>query len=482
MFCLLWAFSACYPIHATCRPENRVYDCGSELLCIDGRCEECDMSAGSGENTSCSSIGDNYFCRKSAKKEKGEEVYVCRYEPLVHPWGWRLSVCMVVMLIVGILVSGVGIGGGALFVPAMQLVGGFPAEYAIASSNPVIFGGSLAVTIFNFKRKHPDYDRPLINYNVAAIIEPISWLGTIIGVFMNSASPEWILYLAQVLLFTYTAYTTFKKAVAEYRKIKKSKEIQSIDSMHTGTTLGYNLQGTSDSHYDELLGESEAPKKAFSPMVVVVLFIMWAVFVVLPFIRGGSNSDSIANIKFCSWQYWVVTFAPFPIYIFMSGIMIKIAKKYPVIGKDANLSMKQIVLLIVFGVVAGIASGFLGVGGGVVKGPLLLLLGIAAEEMAATSSFLVLLTSGITSIQFMAFGTMPYAEFGIYAGFGFVSFLIGVYLLKIVIQKTGRRDLLLHLLGSIIALACALILYMGIDEVIRDVKNHKSMGFKNICR
>ena len=309
MLCLLLAGALAYPLNATCRPENRVYDCGSELLCLDGHCVECDMDAGDDANTSCASIGGNYFCRKSSKKaDDGSTVHVCRYEPLVHKWGWRLIVCMIVMFFVGVLVSGVGIGGGALFVPAMQLVGGFPAEYAIASSNPVIFGGSLAVTIFNFRRKHPDYDRPLINYNVAAIIEPISWLGTIIGVFMNSASPEWLLYLAQVLLFTYTAYTTFKKGVAEYRKCKKAQDV-SVETLTAGNSLGYNVH-EAPGQYHELSSEPQQPKKAFSPMVVVVLGIMWAVFVVLPFIRGGNNSDSIVNIEFCSWLYWVVTFAP----------------------------------------------------------------------------------------------------------------------------------------------------------------------------
>ena len=509
MLGLLFALASSYPIGQECDPKNRVYDCGSELLCVfnvsgSGKytCQGCTTE----HDTCATDIAANYFCRKSSKKgDDGSVVHICRYEPLIHKWEWRLIVCMVVMFFVGVLVSGVGIGGGALFVPAMQLVGGFPAEYAIASSNPVIFGGSLAVTIFNFKRKHPDFDRPLINYNVAAIIEPISWLGTIVGVIMNGVSPEWFLYLAQVLLFAYTAYTTFVKGVAEYRKIKKAKEAAagaaSVETAKMGESLKDNamtevlnpdnqnegLKVDEDKEVSEMStnpdeGAAEPKKKAFSPVVVVVLFVMWGVFVVLPFLRGGNNSSSIVGIEFCSWVYWLVTFGPFPIYILISGIMIKIAKKYPVIGKDANLSVKQITLLIVFGVVAGVASGFLGVGGGVVKGPLLLLLGIAAEEMAATSSFLVLLTSGITSIQFMAFGTMPYEEFGIYCAFGFVSFLIGVYLLKVLIQKTGRRDILLHILGSVIALSSALIVYMGIDEVIRRVKNHEYMGFKPYCR
>ena len=479
MILVLLSVAGAYPIGESCTEKNRVYDCGSELLCVNNTCRECT------EHSECE---ENYFCRPSAK----DGVMICRHEPLIHPWGWRLIVCMVLIFFVGIMVSGVGIGGGALFVPVMQIVGAFPAEYAISSSNPLIFGGSLAVTIFNFRRKHPDYNRPLINYNVAAIIEPISWLGTIIGVIMNGVFPEWMLYVTQVLLFSYTSVTTFQKGVAEYRKNKKAKmELEDIESKKTDETLKGDTitdvlnpdnPGEEKEKDDEDTENPKSEKKAFSPWVIVVLAVVWVIFVILPFLRGGANSSSIIGIEFCSTLYWIITFVPFPVYIAITGIMIRIAKNYPVIGKDANISVKQIVLLVVFGILAGVAAGFLGIGGGVIKGPLLLLLGIAAEEMAATSSFMILLTSGITSIQFIARGTMPYAEFGIYVAFGFVSFLLGVFVLKVLIQKTGRRDILLHLLGSVIALAAILMTYMGITTIVTAVKNKENMGFKPYCR
>ena len=472
MFFVLFWTAIAYPIGDSCTEQNRIYDCGSELLCVNNTCRECTA------HTDCPT---NYFCRQSAK----DNVMICRHEPLIHPWNWRLGLCMVLIFFVGVMVSGVGIGGGALFVPVMQIVCGFPAEYAISSSNPLIFGGSLAVTVFNFRRKHPDYDRPLINYNVAGIIEPISWLGTIIGVIMNGVFPEWLLYVTQVLLFSYTSVTTFQKGIAEYRKNKKAKlELEDIENkgeaLKTDTITDVLNPENETEEKEE--ADTEKPQKAFSPWVIVVLAIVWAIFVVLPFLRGGSNSSSIIGIEFCSTLYWIVTFAPFPVYIAITGIMIKIAKNYPVIGKDANLNCKQISLLVFFGILAGVASGFLGIGGGVIKGPLLLLLGIAAEEMAATSSFMILLTSGITSIQFIARGTMPYEEFGIYAAFGFVSFLIGVFILKVLIQKTGRRDILLHLLASVIALAAILMVYMGVTEIVTSIRNKESMGFKPYCR
>jgi uncharacterized membrane protein YfcA len=113
--------------------------------------------------------------------------------------------------------------------------------------------------------------------------------------------------------------------------------------------------------------------------------------------------------------------------------------------------------------------------------PLLLQLGCEAEEMAATSSFMILLTSSITTIQFIARGTMPYADFGIYVAVGFVSFLIGINALKVVIKKTNNRAFILFILAGAISIAGCLMIYLGIDSIVTSVKNRTSMGFRSYC-
>ena len=161
--------------------------------------------------------------------------------------------------------------------------------------------------------------------------------------------------------------------------------------------------------------------------------------------------------------------------------MIRIAKKYPVIGPNADISTYQIIKLVMFGIIAGVASGFLGIGGGMIKGPLLLSLGIEAEEMTATSTFLLLLTSSITSIQFIANGSMLYSEFAIYVGFGFVSFLIGIVLINVLIQKTKNRSLILWILAGAIAVSAVLMSYIGVKEVVKGIQMKKKMGFRPYC-
>jgi hypothetical protein len=54
-----------------------------------------------------------------------------------------------------------------------------------------------------------------------------------------------------------------------------------------------------------------------------------------------------------------------------------------------------------YGFISGILAGLLGIGGGIILGPLLLELGLHPVVSTATTNFLVLFTSSSTSIQFI---------------------------------------------------------------------------------
>ena len=365
---------------------------------------------------------------------------------------------MICVFIAGIFVSGAGIGGGGLFVPIMMLIVDFPSSYAIPTSKAIIFGGSLAVTLFNLNKRHPYYERPLINYNVAAMIEPISWLGTILGVIINNTIPDWLLYSVQFVLLTYTAWNTFKKGLKDQRNAK----------------LGISVN-------NELLVKGTYDGPTYSKLLLVILFVIWVFFLVISFLRGGDGADSIIGVKYCSWLYWLLTFGPFPIYLLITWWMVSIARKYPVLGHKNELTKKDIFLLMMSGFVAGIAAGFLGIGGGMIKGPMMLALEIEAEEMAATSSFMILMTSSATSIQYIAEGLMPYVEFGVFAGMGFISFIIGVIFLRWLVKKMGNRSIFLYFLAAIIMISAILMSVVGIEIIIDDVKAHASMGFRSLC-
>lgn len=41
-----------------------------------------------------------------------------------------------------------------------------------------------------FNQRHPNKDRPLIDYNLGLIIVPVVMLGTTMGIYVNTFAPE----------------------------------------------------------------------------------------------------------------------------------------------------------------------------------------------------------------------------------------------------------------------------------------------------
>ena len=67
--------------------------------------------------------------------------------------------------------------------------------------------------IQNYPKRHPNADRPMIDYETALILEPLTLAGTVIGVLLNSISPNWVIITLLVITLSFTAYKTGKKGI-----------------------------------------------------------------------------------------------------------------------------------------------------------------------------------------------------------------------------------------------------------------------------
>lgn len=105
------------------------------------------------------------------------------------PPRWRavLSVCFT--LLFAVLCAGVGVGGGAFYLSVFLLVGGMGVHDAIPLSKVVIFGVSVGSVAFLWRRTHPTAARPLIDFRLTALFEPLTLLGTVYGVVLNTVFP-----------------------------------------------------------------------------------------------------------------------------------------------------------------------------------------------------------------------------------------------------------------------------------------------------
>eukprot|EP00980_Cylindrotheca_fusiformis_P028846 scaffold22658_cov214-Cylindrotheca_fusiformis.AAC.2 len=120
--------------------------------------------------------------------------------------------------ILGLMVAaGGGIGGGGILVPIYILVMGFTPKHAIPLSNITVFGGAIANVVLNASKRHPLADRPLVDWDLILVMEPLTIAGALIGAFLNKVLPETFLVTMLVILLSFTAYNTLKKAIKMYK-------------------------------------------------------------------------------------------------------------------------------------------------------------------------------------------------------------------------------------------------------------------------
>ena len=85
-----------------------------------------------------------------------------------------------ILVVLGLLVAASGgIGGGGILVPLLILVYGFSPKYAIPLSNFTIVGSSITNMLMNIPKRHPEADRPLVDWDLILVMEPLTMAGAV---------------------------------------------------------------------------------------------------------------------------------------------------------------------------------------------------------------------------------------------------------------------------------------------------------------
>lgn len=130
-----------------------------------------------------------------------------------------------------VLGSAGGIGGGGLVLPTFIVAVGLPPRFAFPLSSVTVLGGSLAGLLLNLNRRHPLADRPIIDWDLILMSEPLVLIGTMLGSVLHRVLSEKLLTVLLVLLLSIVAHTTLNKAKkmaqAERRYIEHLKTARS---------------------------------------------------------------------------------------------------------------------------------------------------------------------------------------------------------------------------------------------------------------
>ena len=297
-----------------------------------------------------------------------------------------------------------GLGGGLLFIPVLLLILNFYPHEAIPISKIVIFAGALTSFIQNTKVKRPHRNCKALNYNLIIVNTSNLLLGTVFGVTLNKILPNTlILFLLCILLFYYS-YKTFKTFLKFYNEEANtdlhsmSSQMNSISPRNTNNDINQPIDQVEREIYKDqfLLRWDKLQYVLFPFLIMAILSIL-------------RESNIVSK---CSLLYWVlILLFALTVIIFDYFVLLHIEKEYnyrklinfPYDAKDINWNRDTIIKLNAIGFIAGFIAGTIGIGGGVVLGPILLDLGIHPIVGTVTTNFLVLITSSSTTFQFILF-------------------------------------------------------------------------------
>lgn len=227
-------------------------------------------------------------------------------------------------------------GGGGILVPIYILIFEFSPKHAIPLSNITVFGGALANMILNTQKRHPLANRPLVDWDLILVMEPLTIAGALIGAFLNKVLPETFLTIMLVVLLSFTAYNTLKKAIKMYKaetlkmreqgyradgtkeselthiatkdsvddqshasdELLKNAELQEGESPGVGDLEGKDPQRVQE--LEQILREEQvAPSRNIT--ILVVLFV---VVLAINLLKGGGAFPSPLGIKCGSFAFW----------------------------------------------------------------------------------------------------------------------------------------------------------------------------------
>jgi uncharacterized membrane protein YfcA len=470
-------------------------------------------------------------------------------------WGFGLAIVAL------LAAAGGGMGGGGMLVPIYILVMEMTPKQAIPLSNVTVFGGAIANTLLNLSKRHPEADRPLIDWDLILIMEPLTIVGALIGSFLNILLPETILLVSLVALLSFTAFTTIKKAIKMYKKENlefskelkaelvsdddkknKAKEIELNIGVNTGDTGGTlrkrsptaaaasqasETQRSADGNVGVLTGhasqmddhdtcsssdedksqcvstglaffETYENNKAFRENVIeaergmptkniLIIVAMFVVVLAMNILKGGASFASPLGIECGTVSFWLANAAlvGWIVGVFFYGrrhliqrTKLKERIKYPYLESDMVWDDQSTLIFPSICCLAGFFAGMFGIGGGIVKGPLMIAMDVNPRVASASSAGMILFTTFTATSSYAVFGLLLPDYALVCFSIGFVATLIGNTGMSIILKKQKRMSYVAFCIGGVVLIS---VITMTIESIIHISSSDHIEEVEGLC-
>jgi len=341
-----------------------------------------------------------------------------------------------------------------------MLLLGFSAHEATGLSQALLAGGASSTLVYNTRQRHPSGFKPMIDYDLVAVMGPNLLIGGLLGTSLNIAAPSWLILVLLVVILGHSALKTLQKGLRTFRSEQSDRELIGDGRLSKNVIekflaslrrrCGFHARFSEPEPHsiipdpeqlpDPKLGQppqfSDVPLDEESPsgspvkqkdvsskkmcekisLPAVQLedvpkpqpqfpLVHLAHFAVMVFIvvgcilvRGGPTSAGF--VGYCGQAYWILTTLTVGALICLAllGARRALHQEDAPLSKDSfRWDTKAAQKVALCSLGAGTLASMCGIGGGMVMGPILLDLGVLPQVQTATTASTPANTQATTS-------------------------------------------------------------------------------------
>jgi len=350
------------------------------------------------------------------------------------------------------------------------------------------------------RRRHPFIPRTLVNYEVALAFEPFSLLGTLWGVYANQSFPSYVILAGLILVLGFASIRTFQKGWALYitEQILASRTEAAPDEVINEASVEVeersppeknrssggesttepsprqtdngeeaeenNNTDTNNNSYWRWFTGKNGPVPFWNRNISALLFMNWIILAIFNVLVG----TTALGVKCGTIVYWAALSVTVPLFILIAismGILLKRKYKkrktqnWEYTPADLKWSPRRIGVFLVTSLITGILAAMFGLGGGTINSPTMLELGVLPAQVPATSGLLILLTSSVAIIQYLALGRIQYDYLIWFICVGFIGGVSGHLGIRYYLKKYQRQSTIVFLLGVLVFAGMVVLIY-----------------------
>ncbi|KAK4844523.1 hypothetical protein QYF36_021266 [Acer negundo] len=282
----------------------------------------------------------------------------------------------------------------------------------------MITGTAIATVFYNLRQRHPTLELPVIDYDLALLMQPMLVLGISIGVAFNVIFADWMITVLLIILFIVMSTKSFFKGVETWKKETITiKEAANRSQLNGNGSQVEEFKCEPESLNNPTAKETQQPKR---PKVSLLENVYWKELGILVLVWVAILALQIAKnfAATCSALYWLLN-----------------ALQIPVAG--------------------GVAS--------------------------ATSTFAMAFSSSLSVVEYYLLKRFPVPYALYFFAVATVAAFAGQYVVKKLIKLLGRASLIIFVLSFTIIISAFLLGGVGLAKMIDRIHRKEYMGFDNIC-